>query len=448
MAPSPLHSPGFRFGGDLWKVMASPQISNDVDCQLDAIDEISPDDGATSRRAKQIARCKVSSKRNRSRKRHEKWLSKQGTVQAEACKSASDIPPRPATLASQIARGEAIHTDTFSLQRNAPVARSGWVGLNVSGLDTEGHPRTKEELTNPNGKYKYEYVDWRGDCTIPLVDEDGIAFVYLVKTPGDKRWRQMMDAASEALEKERGNCSFPVEDTNGRSMGQKFRQLSTGISIGGGQEKPLNLSANAANAAVLHRLTNHSAFHHMSGFGTGWMKTWVPRLWRFLNDNITLLLGKYGKLQLPFKNSVMAAAAFNFGPQTVCRAHYDSGNLPFSLCLIFAFGDFDADRGGHLVLPNQKKVIRFPSGSMIALPSAVCCHGNTPIQLNEKRYSFTQFTAGGLFRWVDQRFTTQKKYESKRSKAQALADESRRLKRWRMGLGLLSTIEELRALSL
>jgi hypothetical protein len=71
---------------------------------------------------------------------------------------------------------------------------------------------------------------------------------------------------------------------------------------------------------------------------------------------------------------------------------------------VFADGDFDADFGGHLILPDLRLVIRFPPGSTILIPSASFTHGNVAIREGETRTSFTQFCPGGLFRHMDYGF--------------------------------------------
>ena len=59
-----------------------------------------------------------------------------------------------------------------------------------------------------------------------------------------------------------------------------------------------------------------------------------------------------------------------------------------------------------MVLFDLGLIIEFPPGATILIPSAVFRHGNTPIQPGETRMSFTQFVAGGLFRWVKYGFKT------------------------------------------
>jgi hypothetical protein len=87
--------------------------------------------------------------------------------------------------------------------------------------------------------------------------------------------------------------------------------------------------------------------------------------------------------------------------------HTDFNNVAYGLCGITALGNFDPTLGGHLVLFDLGLVIEFPPGSTVLIPSSVLRHGNTPV-VGEgvQRMSFTQYCAGGLFRWVDYGFQT------------------------------------------
>lgn len=53
-----------------------------------------------------------------------------------------------------------------------------------------------------------------------------------------------------------------------------------------------------------------------------------------------------------------------------------------------------------MVLEDFKVIIDFPPGWTCLIPSACVRHGNTAIQAGERRYSFTQYISGNLFRWV------------------------------------------------
>ena len=115
-----------------------------------------------------------------------------------------------------------------------------------------------------------------------------------------------------------------------------------------------------------------------------------------MNDLIT----RHQNLEPAFSNSVFACTSFNFGPRVVTVPHKDHLNLAYGWCSITPFGNFDHKRGGHLVLPDLKLAIEFPVGSTILIPSALFTHYNLPIGDEETRRTVTQFSAGGIFRWI------------------------------------------------
>lgn len=165
----------------------------------------------------------------------------------------------------------------------------------------------------------------------------------------------------------------------------------------------------------------------------------------YYEDHRDKLLENDPSLRRNFANSIWSAAAFNFGPRTITRRHRDCANLPFGWCGITSLGDFDPKQGGHLVLWTLKLVIEFPPGSTILVPSAVIPHSNTPISRRETRASFTQFTAGGLFRWVDQGFQLKEQYMAGLTDEQREEDLRAMEERCRLGLSLFSTLESLPA---
>lgn len=98
--------------------------------------------------------------------------------------------------------------------------------------------------------------------------------------------------------------------------------------------------------------------------------------------------------------SVFAAAAFNFGGNVWTFKHRDFLNWAFGWCAITALGNFDAARSAQLILWELKLVIDFPHAATALIPSAVITHSNTPVAPGDYRTSFTQYTAGAIFRWV------------------------------------------------
>jgi hypothetical protein len=139
---------------------------------------------------------------------------------------------------------------------------------------------------------------------------------------------------------------------------------------------------------------------------------------------------------------VFSQAAFNFGPRAWTFKHRDILNLLFGMCVVQALGDFDPKKGGHLILWELKLVIEFPPGALILIPSAAITHSNLLVGPDEHRASFTQFTGGGLFRHVDNGFHTERELaEEDPNKYTRVCKQ--KAGRWEMGLGLLSTVDEL-----
>lgn len=120
------------------------------------------------------------------------------------------------------------------------------------------------------------------------------------------------------------------------------------------------------------------------------------------------LMDSDGSLVPPFSGSAFASVAFNFGPRVVTKPHRDHLNLAYGWCSITALGKFDHTAGGHLVLPDLKLAIEFPAGSTVLVPSAALTHHNLPIAYHETRRSITQYSAGGIFRWMSYGFQMKK----------------------------------------
>lgn len=145
-----------------------------------------------------------------------------------------------------------------------------------------------------------------------------------------------------------------------------------------------------------------------------------------------------------FPGSVFCAATWNFGPMTVCKMHIDHLNFIIGGCVVTALGEFDYRNGGQIILEQLKLILEFPPGASIILPSACIRHGNLPVGKGEKRSSFTQYTAGGLFRWVRYGFKTAEEFERTDPKGKEQADSERKL-RWVEGCKLYSTIDDFKA---
>ncbi|KAJ7429912.1 hypothetical protein B0H11DRAFT_2264648 [Mycena galericulata] len=178
--------------------------------------------------------------------------------------------------------------------------------------------------------------------------------------------------------------------------------VATGVSYGGGQTRPGNLLNSATNSAICAIMVANWAIIRITGFTNGMFLSFAPSLHSFYISQMRLLwLGTPYLRRLFLETvSVFVACTFNFGPSTVTLPHVDAANLAWGWCAITSLGHFNPDLGGHLILWDLNLIIRFPPGSTILIPSALLRHSNVSIQQGETRHSFTQYTAGGLFRWV------------------------------------------------
>lgn len=147
-------------------------------------------------------------------------------------------------------------------------------------------------------------------------------------------------------------------------------------------------------------------------------------------------------LYKPFHNVVFPMLTFNLGPRTVTFPHRDHLNYAPGWCAITSMGDYDPEKGGHLVLWDLGLIIEFPPGSTILIPSSTMLHSNTEVGRHETRMSITQYAPAGLFRWVEAGYRTVSELQRVDPAAhQALYDgeDARR----QHALSLYSTIDEL-----
>lgn len=137
-----------------------------------------------------------------------------------------------------------------------------------------------------------------------------------------------------------------------------------------------------------------------------------------------------------FEGSVFAATAINYTDNSASEPHTDDANRPDGLCAITGLGPYDHRKGGQIVLLEARVVIEFPSGSTVYIPSAISTHYNLPVQPGDKRYSVTQYTGGGIFRWVNNGFMSDKSWYEQATPAEKLERGRQNAKRWYHGLRL------------
>lgn len=171
------------------------------------------------------------------------------------------------------------------------------------------------------------------------------------------------------------------------------------------------------------------------------MRVFAPDMFDLYDTTLADICKHDASLKRNYPDNVFASASINFGPRATAYVHTDHLNLAYGWCAITAIGKFDPRRGGHLILWDLRLIIEFPPGSTILIPSAILRHSNAPLgdEENERRSAFLQYSAGGLFRWVECEHQTQKSFFASGRKYSQSGEE-----RWRRGVGIFSKWEELK----
>ncbi|KAF8164951.1 hypothetical protein B0H34DRAFT_687172 [Crassisporium funariophilum] len=130
--------------------------------------------------------------------------------------------------------------------------------------------------------------------------------------------------------------------------------------------------------------------------------------------------------------------------QNASLAFWNPGNCPFRWCAITALGNFNHTQGGHLILWELKLIIEFSHGCTVLIRSATITHSNIPVADGDVRVLITQYCAGSIIRYMDNGFQTDRALHEQDKQwyeeAQAAKEH-----RWKMSLGLLSTLQGLKA---
>ncbi len=298
------------------------------------------------------------------------------------------------------------------------------------------------------------------------------SYTTLVGEPKDAEWPLLIARATEKFreaQEKLAKFEAAVEHRRGAHYA-----LHTGISIGSGQQvrrvspapsraltalqRVGNLKNTVRRQKIIDDLKNDLDILRIANFGsgacpfsssrcaaafnpaptTGGLKNYVPNVYQLYGDTLDALEESDPQLKRNFNGNVFAAATFNLGPRVTTYPHLDHLNFAFGMCAITALGNYDYKKGGHIILWDAKLIIEFPPGSTILIPSAILRHSNVAVAQGETRYSLTQYSAGGLFRWVKCGFRTLKAYRA------AGYDLKSEYEEWKEGWRMYPTASELR----
>ncbi|KAF8327067.1 hypothetical protein F5887DRAFT_899142 [Amanita rubescens] len=234
-----------------------------------------------------------------------------------------------------------------------------------------------------------------------LLDKDGVVIGVLLGMPKDQEgWKEAQDEAHRILRDGADKISARAKNTTHRRG--TFPSLAHGISFGGGQKVPQFLKhASKTVAAVLDGFVQSDAIQRICKYASCKRQAIKARQDGGPDEQHSL------RCDYDDRIGAFPCRSFNVGRQSVTFPHTDNCNLAHSWCSVTPVGNFDHRTGGQLVLWDFGLVVDFPAGCTILIPSSVIVHSNTGIKDHEERFSIVQYAAGGLFRWVENGFSTQ-----------------------------------------
>ncbi|KAJ7925371.1 hypothetical protein B0H13DRAFT_1551769, partial [Mycena leptocephala] len=138
-------------------------------------------------------------------------------------------------------------------------------------------------------------------------------------------------------------------------------------------------------------LLNHVAIARLAAFGNDLFAAFSPESFRIATALTSALFSKDSDLHQPFPGA-WTSVTFDLSPQTVTPPQWLCNHLHWCWMAITALGTFDPRRGGHLILWDLGRVLEFPPGCTILIPS-ILNFSIAKIQPGERRYSLTQYVA-------------------------------------------------------
>ncbi|THU99998.1 hypothetical protein K435DRAFT_657852, partial [Dendrothele bispora CBS 962.96] len=271
-----------------------------------------------------------------------------------------------------------------------------------------------------------------------FLDQEDRIIGAAVKKINNPQYEQDIQQAAQLIDEARRNAKFKASEKRSK-RGTDFAGVAYGLSYGKGQKRPLRLGG--PRLFLMNRLLSHKCFQNIAHHQSSAYATFSPKNYKYYKEGMHNLTQRLPDLSPNFTRSVFACITVNFGPRTCTQVHTDSKNTAHGMCAVTALGDFNPKVGGHIVLWDLKVVLEFPPGCTVLLPSALIRHSNIPVQPNETRYSVTQYTAGGIWRWLDAGGRT----EEGMTAEELAAFKSYKANRRERTLDMFSTLEEVKA---
>ncbi|EPS92549.1 hypothetical protein FOMPIDRAFT_1137633, partial [Fomitopsis schrenkii] len=312
-----------------------------------------------------------------------------------------------------------------------PAAHGGWVARRTKSAARTYSLGELREL-------QFQEITWDGSTPKVITDAEDRVIVALAGRPvDDPTWGQAIDAMYNAASVVARQFKGPWNHRRGY-----YATVGVGVSFGGGQQAPQPLVTRGGVDRAMQAFIADPHVARVVGFVSSCFAFYAPRMYAHYRTTMDSVFHSLPHLSRLFPCSPFPAFNLNLGPQVCTRIHVDCANFPAGWCAVVAFGDFDYTAGGHLILWSLGLVVQFPPGAVILLPSAIVEHGNVPVRDGETRMSFTQYAAGGLFRWVHYGCQTERAVQLNQPETyQRIMDEAP--SRWSRLMGLFSHLSEL-----
>lgn len=127
-----------------------------------------------------------------------------------------------------------------------------------------------------------------------------------------------------------------------------------------------------------------------------------PKLASFYSEEEQKLIAIDMLVKQFLPDSPFFSTTLNLGDRCYSPLHIDGQNLVFGICCIAVFGTFDHRLEGHNLMSPSRTIFELRQGDIFFLPSGSVEHGNIPVEKSGTRFVAVLYTAGGLFRWIDQ----------------------------------------------
>ncbi|KAK1218389.1 hypothetical protein PQX77_018951 [Marasmius sp. AFHP31] len=372
-------------------------------------------------------------------RRKEIWERPKRKAQRELARQESGVPFKGVAIRKgmQSLREEKVKTITL------PADAVKVVSTGFTGARRGKRGRETASLEEVKGRGLKD-AGWDGTDVCLLATEDGTCVGILYPSgEDDPVVKEQAEQGTEALDAILKTAKLSFKELNNDRGNSPA--LARGVSHGGGQEQPTMRRHSKSTDTALDNLVSMPVFQRYAGVANHSLRFYAPEAYKLQKERLDELFNRNGHLQRNFNDTVFAACTWNLGPQFASYEHVDSNNYPFTWCAVTAMGTFNPDCGGHLVLWDLGIYVRFPPGATILIPSALLVHSNVCVREGETRYSFVQYTAGAVLRWVANDFQPQDRWYATATEEMKAKRELENRERVARGLSTFSKVAELRA---